>query len=249
LISDLCTGATRFHVTYRNDKPGNPNSFIFTMFTGLIQTQGTIQSITGSKDEQRMCIAPQKKWSDLQLGESIAVNGVCLSVEEYSGATFWVYASKETLRYSNLGRLKAGSRINLERALALQDRLGGHLVSGHVDCQARVVSINSAGQSQVYRFTFDPKWSSYVVPKGSVALDGISLTVNSCGNGFLEVNIIPDTQKDTAIHLWRPGIAVNMEVDLIAKYVQRMLTPWQSQEEERKSDLSMDFLRQHGFGE
>jgi riboflavin synthase len=219
------------------------------MFTGLIQTLGIIQTITGSQDEQRICIAPQKKWSDLQLGESIAVNGVCLSVEEFSGASFWVYASKETLGHSNLGQLKAGSQINLERALSLQDRLGGHLVSGHVDCQARVVSIKQVGQSKIYRFGFEFQWSSYVVPKGSVALDGISLTVNSCGNGFLEVNIIPATQKDTAIHLWRPGVAVNMEVDLIAKYVQRMLNPWQGQEQEKKSDLSMDFLRQHGFGE
>jgi riboflavin synthase len=243
------TGVSRFHVACKNNKPGKPNSFISIMFTGLIQTLGTIQTITDSQDEQRMCIAPHKKWSDLQLGESIAINGVCLSVEEFSAASFWVYASKETLGHSNLGRLKTGSKINLERALTLQDRLGGHLVSGHVDCQARVVSINSAGQSQVYRFSFDSKWSSYVVPKGSVALDGISLTVNSCGNGFLEVNIIPATQKDTAIHLWRPGIAVNIEVDLIAKYVQRMLTPWQGQQEERESDLSMDFLRQHGFGE
>ena len=219
------------------------------MFTGLIQTLGTIQTITGSQDEQRICIAPQKKWRDLKLGESIAVNGVCLSVEEFSGASFWVYASKETLGHSNLGQLKAGSQINLERALSLQDRLGGHLVSGHVDCQARVVSIKQVGQSKIYRFEFESQWSSYVVPKGSVALDGISLTVNSCGNGFLEVNIIPATQKDTAIHLWRPGVAVNMEVDLIAKYVQRMLNPWQGQEQEKKSDLSMDFLRQHGFGE
>ena len=195
-----------------------------------------------------MRIAPQAAWSDLRLGESIAVNGVCLSVEDFTPGSFWVYASGETLEHSNLGGLKAGAEVNLERALSLQDRLGGHLVSGHVDCLARVESVQPAGRSRVYRFVFDPRWSLFVVPKGSVALDGISLTVNECGRGFLEVNIIPATQKETNISAWQPGAEVNMEIDLIAKYVQRMLEPWQGAGQNEKSDLSMEFLRQHGFG-
>ncbi|MBS3779651.1 MAG: riboflavin synthase [Desulfovermiculus sp.] len=218
------------------------------MFTGLVQTLGSIQTITGSRTEQRMRIASQATWPDLQVGESIAVNGVCLSVEEFTSSSFWVYASGETLELSNLGRLKTGAKVNLERALSLQDRLGGHLVSGHIDCLARVDSMRGAGQSYIYRVVFDTQWSWYVVPKGSVALDGISLTVNDCGHGFLEVNIIPATQKETTIDTWRPGTELNMEVDLIAKYVQRMLKPWQASEQKEKPDLSMDFLRQHGFG-
>ncbi|MDZ7761031.1 MAG: riboflavin synthase [Desulfovermiculus sp.] len=218
------------------------------MFTGLIQALGTVQTITGSRTEQKMRIAPQAVWSDLKLGESIAVNGVCLSVEDFTPSSFWVYASGETLEHSNLRRLKTGAEVNLERALSLQDRLGGHLVSGHVDCLARVESVHPAGQSRIYRFAFDPQWSLFIVPKGSVALDGISLTVNGCGSGFLEVNIIPATQKETTIGTWRAGIEVNMEVDLIAKYVQRMLGPWQRSGQNEQPEMSMEFLRQHGFG-
>ncbi|WP_027369671.1 riboflavin synthase [Desulfovermiculus halophilus] len=218
------------------------------MFTGLIQSLGSIQAIAGSRSEQRMRIGPHSPWSDLQLGESIAVNGVCLSVEEFAPGSFWVYASQETLEHSNIGGLKTGDRVNLERALSLQDRLGGHLVSGHVDCLAEIESIAPAGQSRVYKVRFDPQWSAYVVPKGSVALDGISLTVNACGQGFLEVNIIPATQKDTTVDSWRPGSEVNMEVDLIAKYVRQMLDPWQEQNAQPKTEISMDFLRSHGFG-
>ncbi|MFW6106186.1 MAG: riboflavin synthase [Desulfovermiculus sp.] len=219
------------------------------MFTGLIQTLGTVQAVTGSGAERRMRIAPDAAMKDLCLGESIAVNGVCLSVEHFSSDFFWVYASQETLENSSLSRLATRDAVNLERALTLQDRLGGHLVSGHVDCLARVESVHPAGQSRKYRIGFDPKWSLYVVPKGSVALDGISLTVNNCGYGFLEVNIIPATQKETTIFRWRPGTEVNMEVDLIAKYVRRMLEPWQEEDRGRpNAELSMDFLRQHGFG-
>lgn len=219
------------------------------MFTGLIQSLGHVQALTDSGSERRMRIAPQVAWTDVQLGESIAVNGVCLSVEEFFYPWFCVYASKETLEHSSLGSLRTGAAVNLERALSLQDRLGGHLVSGHVDCLARVESVQPAGQSTVYRIGFDPQWSVFIVPKGSVALDGVSLTVNACGNGFLEVNIIPATLKETTLPTWRAGAQVNMEVDLIAKYVRQMVEPWQQAKQNRTSELSMDFLRRHGFGE
>jgi len=219
------------------------------MFTGLIQTLGKIQAVTGSGSERRMRIAPNTLFNDLRLGESIAVNGVCLSVEDFTADFFWVYASQETLEHSSLGRLATKDAVNLERALTLQDHLGGHLVSGHVDCLARVEAVRPAGESIKYRLGFDPGWSSYIVPKGSVALDGVSLTVNACGNGFLEINIIPATQRETTICKWRPGTEVNMEVDLIAKYVRRMLEPWQEAERGKPNpELSMEFLRQHGFG-
>ena len=221
------------------------------MFTGLIQSIGTLKAVTGSQRERRLRIHPQAAWSDLKLGESIAVNGVCLSVENFSSTDFAAYASEETLEHSTLGALRPGDRLNLERALALGDRLGGHMVSGHVDCLARVERVQPVSQSLVYRINFDPQWSRYVVPKGSVALDGVSLTVNDCGPGFLEVNIIPATQAETTIRQWRSGTQLNMEIDMIAKYVQSMLLPWVESSEDpgEASRVNMEFLHRHGFGE
>jgi riboflavin synthase len=147
-----------------------------------------------------------------------------------------------------LRSLRTQSEVNLERALALGDRLGGHLVSGHVDCLATVADVKPVGQSKIYRLHFPEEWSIYVVTKGSVALDGISLTVNHCGTGFLEVNIIPATQKETNMSGWAPGTEVNMELDMIAKYVRQMLTPFRQKDQAGKhSGLSEDFLREHGF--
>jgi len=181
------------------------------------------------------------------LGESIAVNGVCLTVETAGEKEFTAYASGETLSRSNLGALKLGGTVNLERALALGDRLGGHLVSGHVDCLAEVAAVTPAGQSVQYRITFPEEESVFVVPKGSVALDGISLTVNECGEGWLCVNIIPSTQGATTISGWKPGTAVNMETDMLGKYVLRMLGPWKDAKGGKASKISETFLREHGF--
>ena len=141
--------------------------------------------------------------------------------------------------------------MNLERALALGARLGGHLVSGHVDCLAQVTDITPVGASRVYTLSFPAEYGPLVVPKGSVTLDGISLTVNQCGPDHLSVNIIPATQQSTTISAWAPGTQVNMETDLIGKYVQSMLGPWLGKGDagdgKPASSLNMDFLREHGF--
>jgi riboflavin synthase len=185
---------------------------------------------------------------DFVAGESIAVNGACLTVESFGADWFAVYASAETMRVTSLGGLAAGSPVNLERALALGDRLGGHMVAGHVDCLAKVESVVPAGQSRVYRFTFPADQGQYVVPKGSVALDGVSLTVNECGDDWLTVNLIPESQKKTNASMWTPGAVLNMETDLIGKYVARMLTPWLAgRKESRPSAITEDFLKKHGF--
>ncbi|HDQ40399.1 MAG TPA: riboflavin synthase [Desulfonatronum sp.] len=219
------------------------------MFTGLIEGPGKVSAMTGREQghtrEVRLEIVPEFSMQFLKHGESIAVNGVCLTVEAFFADRFTMYASPETLGLTNLGQLKAGSRVNLERALALGDRLGGHLVSGHVDCLARVGETRQLGQSRLFRLTFPDEFSRLVVPKGSVALDGISLTVNGCGRGWLEVNIIPATWQSTTISRWRPGDAVNMEADMIGKYVQRMMTPWT--EHQSTGGFSEAFLREHGF--
>ncbi|WP_045222560.1 riboflavin synthase [Desulfonatronum thioautotrophicum] len=232
------------------------------MFTGLIQGPGKVLGIAGrqgdragqSDRETRLEIAPEAPFHDYVRGESIAVNGVCLTVESFSADRFSVFASAETLRLTNLGGLRTGMRVNLERALALGDRLGGHLVSGHVDCLARVGEMRQVGQSRWFRLLYPAAFSPLVVTKGSVTLDGISLTVNACGDGFLEVNIIPETWRNTTISTWQPGRDVNMETDLIGKYVQRMLTPWATTSSSAKGSptarsegISEAFLREHGF--
>lgn len=217
------------------------------MFTGIIQGQGIIASARKSGGECRLDIQPLFVLENLADGESIAVNGACLSVEMHSSASFTAYASAETLSRTTLGRLAKGDPVNLERALAVGDRLGGHLVSGHVDCLATVLEVRPAGQSLCCRLGFPAVYGSEVIPKGSVALDGISLTVNDCGSDFLEINSIPDTQKRTTMRLWRPGAQVNMETDLIGKYVRRMLEPWQAKAAEKHTEISRELLLRTGF--
>lgn len=217
------------------------------MFTGLVMGLGRVMAVDAKGDETRFRIKALFDLDRIVLGESIAVNGVCLTVETAGEREFTAYASAETLSASGLGKLKPGSQVNLERALALGDRLGGHLVSGHVDCLATVESVTPLGQSVRYKVTFPEDFSVFVVPKGSVALDGISLTVNDCGAGYLTVNIIPSTQGTTTISGWKPGTAVNMETDMLGKYVLRMLGPWQAAQGKGPSRISEAFLREHGF--
>lgn len=215
------------------------------MFTGLILGVGETVHIHAGRGEARFCFRPQFSAPQWEQGESIAVNGVCLTVESFDQATFTAYASKETLSVSTLGRLRQGQKVNLERALALGDRLGGHLVSGHVDGIAVVESATSVGSSLRLRISIPQEYSSQVIPKGSIALDGVSLTVNQCGPGYLEVNIIPETQQATTIGSWATGRQLNFETDLIGKYVEQMLTPWKKSGPQ--SRLTMDFLRDNGF--
>lgn len=222
------------------------------MFTGIIQGQGEVRSLRKTGTECRICLRPLFTLPDIIDGESIAVNGACLSVEEHGGDTFTAYASSETLSRTTLGNLQTGHLVNLERALALGDRLGGHLVSGHVDCLATVSEVRQVGQSLRCRLTFPAEFGVEVISKGSVTLDGISLTVNDCGPDFLEVNIIPDTQKRTTMLHWRSGVAVNMETDLIGKYVRNLLGPWAAAANGKNaspasSGLNMEFLLRQGF--
>ncbi len=219
------------------------------MFTGLVQGMGRVEAVEARGAETRLRIRALFDLKQIVLGESIAVNGACLTVETAGEGWFTAYASAETLRHTNLGGLKNGGAVNLERALSLGERLGGHLVSGHVDCLASVAEITPAGESRVYTLNFPAEHGAYVIRKGSVTLDGISLTVNDCGPDFLSVNIIPATQRETTISGWSPGTRVNMETDLIGKYVRNMLGAWMNDgaDARPKSTLSMDFLKQHGF--
>lgn len=222
------------------------------MFTGLVQGMGSVEAVDPRGGETRLRIRALYDLRDIVKGESIAVNGACLTVETFGDRWFTAYASRETMDRTNLGKQRVGSQVNLERALALGDRLGGHLVSGHVDCLAEVQSVTPAGQSRQYRLDFAPDLGPLVVAKGSVALDGISLTVNECGPDWLTVNIIPATQQETTIASWTPGRRVNMEVDILGRYVQRMLGAYvggnaDADQSSSKSGLTESFLREHGF--
>jgi len=218
------------------------------MFTGIIQGTAKIRRISRQGAEVRLGVIPEFDFTNPVQGESIAVNGTCLTLEDFRGELV-MYASAETLQRTNLGELNPGDAVNLERALALGDRLGGHLVSGHVDCLAVVQDFRDAGQSRIYRLGFPQEFSGQVISKGSIALDGISLTINDCGADFLEVNIIPETRKTTTVSSWRNGKKVNMETDLIGKYVQNFLRPWTGGTDKSGGDpdISIDFLREHGF--
>lgn len=224
------------------------------MFTGIIQCEGEVTAVREAAVERRFRIRPDEPFSGLTDGESIAVSGVCLSVETHDRECFTAYASAETVGRTTLGALAAGARVNLERALAVGDRLGGHMVSGHVDCVAVVRSVTRRGESLCCRLDFPAAYGREVIPKGSVALDGISLTVNACGEDFLEVNIIPDTRRRTTMGAWRPGSRINMETDLVGKYVAHMLGPWQAARRApvsaagaREGGLSLAVLREAGF--
>lgn len=223
------------------------------MFTGLVQGVGAIEAAEARGGQTRFRIRARFGLREIVKGESIAVNGACLTVETFAEGWFTAYASAETLRVTNLGTLRPGGVVNLERALALGDRLGGHLVSGHVDCLAELASVTPAGESRECRFAFPAPFGPLVVAKGSVALDGISLTVNRCGDDWLSVNVIPSTQAETTIAQWKPGYLANMEVDLLGRYVQRMLAAYaggaipSAPSAPSSGGLTEEFLRRNGF--
>lgn len=220
------------------------------MFTGIIQGCGTVCSINPYGKETRFTIESLCSLKITSTGESIAINGACLTIEQYTNMTFIVFTSLETLQRTNLGKLTIGSVVNLEQPMAVGDRLGGHIVTGHIDCVATVQSIKKQGESTIVKLIFPTKFSKEVVSKGSVTLDGISLTVNNCGSNFLEVNIIPSTWNITTISTWKIGTQVNMETDIIAKYVYNMLTPMINSihtGEKKATNITLDFLHNHGF--
>lgn len=191
------------------------------MFTGLIEDVGTVARIR-SGPMTDLWIRTALGASSFALGESIAVDGACLTVVEREGDTFLAQAAPETLRRTTLGALQVGGRVNLERALALGARLGGHMVSGHVDAVARVLEARADGGSWVMSFSLPSELAPFFIEKGSVTLDGVSLTVNGVSDDSFHVQLIPETQKRTTLGQRRVGDAVNVEADLIGKYVARM---------------------------
>lgn len=192
------------------------------MFTGLVEVVGTLAEIKPIGDDLRLQVnASEMPWEDVQIGDSIAVNGVCLTVVALSGNGFAADASKETMACTSLQHLMPGTAVNLERALTLNKPLGGHLVSGHVDGLVRLMRQETEARSIRYFFEVPRPLMHYIAAKGSVCLDGISLTVNSIDGQIFDVNLIPHTQTVTNAKNWHPGQELNLEVDLIARYLER----------------------------
>ncbi len=213
------------------------------MFTGIIQTVGRVVRLEPRGGDVRLAVdTAGLDLTDVQPGDSIAVSGVCLTAVALEPHGFAADVSNETLSLTTLGQLKAGDPVNLEKALRLADRLGGHLVSGHVDGVGKVVAITPDGRSQRWTFELPAALARYIAAKGSVCIDGTSLTVNEVVGSRFGVNLIPHTVAHTAFHARRVGDAVNIEVDVIARYVERLLSSGQA-----PATLDEAFLKQHGF--
>jgi riboflavin synthase len=213
------------------------------MFTGLIEGMGRVTALARSGEAARLRIEALYELGVPELGESIAVSGVCLTAVECFPNGFGVDVSPETMRRTTFGGLGQGAKVNLERSLRLGDRLGGHIVTGHIDGLCRVVSRSEEGGAIVLRFRAEPQAAALLVPKGSVALDGISLTVNEVEGPEFTVSIIPHTARVTTIGERLPGEALNMECDIVGKYVARLLSAYTGE----SGGLSREFLAEHGF--
>lgn len=211
------------------------------MFTGIIEETGVLKEQNGGN----LVIQADKVLEDVHLGDSIAVNGVCLTVTEFQKNWFRADVMAETLRRSSLGILKKGSRVNLERAMAANGRFGGHIVSGHIDGTGTVENMQREGNAIWVTISCGAALLRYIAEKGSIAIDGISLTVAEVRENGFRVSIIPHTGEETTLLARRTGDMVNLETDIIAKYVERLMFPKEA--EEKKSGIDLEFLRENGF--
>ena len=216
------------------------------MFTGIIQGLGTIIEKKAAGGGVVFTLEAGFDLTDPEEGESIAVNGACLTARNIAGNRFLADVSPESLSRTGLGQLTIGSKVNLERALRLSDRLGGHIVSGHVDGLGTVEDRRNAGDFTLFTFSLDPGLTKYVIEKGSITINGISLTVNSCDHSRFSVSIIPHTLAVTTLGDLKQGDKVNLEVDIIGKYVEKLLAGGTAAQG-GQSKISASFLAENGF--
>ncbi len=213
------------------------------MFTGLVEEMGKVLEIKKGDKSLYLVIEANKVLEGALIGDSIAVNGTCLtavSIKKNAAAFDVMY---ETVNRTNLKRLKTGDKVNLEKSLTLQKPLGGHLVTGDVDFESNILSINPMGIAKIYRFNVPNRYMKYVVEKGRVTIDGTSLTVSDFGKDWVEVSLIPHTQKEVTLGIKKSGDYVNIEMDLFGKYVERIL----NFKEEKESKLTLEKLYENGF--
>ncbi len=218
------------------------------MFTGIIQSIGSIANIQSKGGDMRLSINTGKlDMSDVNLGDSIAVNGVCLTAITVGSERFSADVSNETLTLTSLGQLSHGSEVNLEKALTLQDRLGGHLVSGHVDGLGEVLELANDGRSVRFHIKAPDEIAKYIAGKGSICVDGVSLTVNKINASIFTLNIVPHTIEETIIKHYSVGTKVNLEVDVIARYLERLISGDSATSKSEIGSISEEFLADNGF--
>ena len=215
------------------------------MFTGIIEEIGAIERLDRGPRSVRMTIAGRLIFSDLKLGDSVAVNGVCLTASAISGNQFTADVMPETLDRTALGALRTGSRVNLERAMAANGRFGGHMVAGHIDGTGKIQSLRPDDNAVWVRVAAGPEILRYTIAKGSIAIDGISLTVAEVDESGISVSIIPHTGSETTLLSKKTGDLVNLETDLVGKYVEKLLKPRDSTA--GPSGITSEFLAEHGF--
>lgn len=214
------------------------------MFTGIIEELGKIKSFERFSNGAELTVECKDILSDIKIGDSICVNGVCQTVTEFNSTSFSVMLSDETLNVTDFSDTKQGDYVNLERALALNSRLGGHIVSGHIDCTGRLISLKKLSNFYNLEFEIPQENSKYVVYKGSVTIDGISLTVAEVNENRLTVAIIPHTYENTVLKYLKTGDSVNIETDILAKYVEKLLG---FKDNKTKDTINMEFLKENGF--
>ena len=215
------------------------------MFTGLIEEMGKIQSVIKSAKSAQITLRASKVLEDVKLGDSISTNGVCLTVTEYGTGFFTVDVMAETMRKSNLKNLTPGELVNLERALRLGDRLGGHMVSGHIDGVGSITSFENEDNAVWIGIKASEELLKYIVEKGSIAIDGVSLTVAYVDNNMFKVSIIPHTKTATTLLHKKVGDEVNLECDIVGKYIEKLVAP--KEEVPHKGKIDINFLSNHGF--
>lgn len=215
------------------------------MFTGLIQEIGEVISISSMEKSIKIKIKANKVLKEIKLGDSIATNGVCLTVIEYSDNYFVADCMFETMKRSNLKNLTVGAKINLEKSLTLATPLGGHLVTGDVDCEGEIISIIKEGIAKIYEINVDRKYMKYIVEKGRVTIDGASLTVMLLKDNSFGVSLIPHSQEAITLGLKKVGDKVNVETDLVGKYIERFI--FFANEEKKESKITKGFLLENGF--
>ena len=219
------------------------------MFTGIIQSIGSIADMQPKGGDMALVINTGKlDMADVQLGDSIAVNGVCLTAVTLSEASFTADVSRETLSLTSLGNLSKGSEVNLEKALTLKTRLGGHLVSGHVDGLGEIESRRNDGRSEWFNIKAPDELAKYIAAKGSITIDGVSLTVNRVDGAYFEINIVPHTLQETIIGHYQSGTKINLEVDVIARYLERLIQGGAlNSNMMESSNITESFLAENGF--
>lgn len=215
------------------------------MFTGLVAELGTVQNLARQGESYHLTVAAKKVMHNLKIGDSVAVNGACLTVVEMTEGSFTADVMPETVRLTNIGSLRSGDRVNLERTLRLCDGLDGHIVSGHVEGLGTIISQRPEGIAVVVTIGTEPRLLKYILPKGSIAIDGISLTVTQVTDSSFSVSLIPHTAKETTLGIKTVGDNVNLETDIIGKYVERMLGF--RNKENKELTLDKNILMENGF--